>query len=124
DRQLVVSHSALPEGNGMLRHTFCHLPGIGEKTERRLWASGLTTWQAILDQGLNPPAAARKIPPAELRASAEQFARGNPAWFASRLPAAQSWRLFTDFRHSCAYIDIETTGMTWSDHITTIALYD
>jgi uncharacterized protein YprB with RNaseH-like and TPR domain len=40
------------------------------------------------------------------------------------LPASQSWRLFADFRASCAYLDIETTGMGPADVITTIALYD
>jgi uncharacterized protein len=110
--------------NRMLRHTFCHLPKVGEKTERRLWDAGLTTWQSILDHGASLPPAARRLPAEELRASAEHFNRGNLAWFAGRLSAAHSWRLFSDFRHSCAYIDIETTGMGWSDHITTIALYD
>jgi hypothetical protein len=32
--------------------------------------------------------------------------------------------LFPDFRHSIAYLDIETTGLERSDIITTIALYD
>jgi uncharacterized protein YprB with RNaseH-like and TPR domain len=109
----------------MLRHTFCHLPGIGEKTELRLWAAGLTTWEAVLaqEQARSCPAA-RRLPAEDLRASVERYARADPAWFAGRLPAAQSWRLFRDFRDSCAYLDIETTGMAGSDHITTIALYD
>ena len=40
------------------------------------------------------------------------------------MPAAESWRLFGDFRGDCAYLDIETTGMESFDQITTIALYD
>jgi uncharacterized protein YprB with RNaseH-like and TPR domain len=104
----------------MLRHTFCHLPGVGEKSEQRLWAAGLTTWETALAGG-RP---GRRLAADALRASAEQHALGNPAWFAERLPAAQSWRLFADFRSSCAYLDIETTGMGGTDHVTTIALYD
>jgi uncharacterized protein YprB with RNaseH-like and TPR domain len=109
----------------MLRHTFCHLPGVGEKMERRLWAAGLTTWEAALSaEGPRPRTAGRRLPAEVLRASAEQHAGANPAWFAERLPAAQSWRLFGDFRAHCAYLDIETTGMDYSDSVTTIALYD
>jgi len=31
----------------MLEHTFCHIPGIGAKTERRLWEAGLDCWGAV-----------------------------------------------------------------------------
>jgi hypothetical protein len=109
----------------MLRHTFCHIPGVGEKTERRLWEAGLTSWEAVLEReaGQRHPAA-RRLPVEHLRESVRQHAAGDPAWFAQRLPAAQSWRLFRDFRERCAYLDIETTGMAAYDHVTTIALYD
>jgi uncharacterized protein YprB with RNaseH-like and TPR domain len=100
----------------MLRHTFCHLPGVGESTERRLWARGLTTWDAAL--------ADPRLPADLLRASAERYRLGDPAWFAEQLPSAQAWRLFGDFRDRCAYLDIETTGMGPAAHVTTIALYD
>jgi uncharacterized protein YprB with RNaseH-like and TPR domain len=109
----------------MLRHTFCHLPGIGAKTEQRLWAAGLTTWSAVLDRERpSHGAAARRLPAELLRESGERYARHDLAWFAERLPPAQSWRLFGDFHDRCAYLDIETTGMGPADHVTTIALYD
>ncbi len=109
----------------MLRHTFCHLPRVGEKTEGLLWAAGLATW----DDALNPDRLrtaplARRLPAAELRASAEHLGRANPDWFARRLPPAQVWRLFGEFRAACAYLDIETTGMSAYDDVTAIALYD
>jgi hypothetical protein len=41
------------------------------------------------------------------------------------LPSNQLWRLFSEFRDSIAYLDIETTGLdSWGNYITTIALYD
>ena len=41
------------------------------------------------------------------------------------MPPSQHWRLFSSFRESTAYLDIETTGLDpWRDEITTIALYD
>ena len=33
----------------MLKHTFRHIHGIGEKTEKRIWAEGLTSWEEFLD---------------------------------------------------------------------------
>src|SRR4051812_26401782 len=107
----------------MLRNTFCHLPGVGEKTERGLWALGITSWEAAV----RPKADShRKIKPswaAHLEASMTHHAGRDAAYFAEHLSPRQQWRLFADFQDSCAFLDIETTGMAWSDEITTIALY-
>jgi uncharacterized protein YprB with RNaseH-like and TPR domain len=108
----------------MLRHTFCHLPGIGAKTERRLWDAGYTTWEAVLAPEPSRAAPPGRLPAAPLRDSLAHYERRNPAWFGGLLPAAQSWRLYHDFRDSCAFLDIETTGMLGWGHVTAIALYD
>ena len=70
------------------------------------------------------PFANRRLPDARLRESLTQYAKANSAWFGRCLPSGQVWRLFHDFRDSCAYLDIETTGLPGQGHITTIALYD
>lgn len=104
----------------MLKHTFCHLAGIGPKTERRLWSRGITSW----DVALGGPCGKRPCPD-ELRESMHHHANGNPRFFADRLAAREHWRLFPDFRHACLYLDIETTGMVWGPNaVTTIATYD
>jgi uncharacterized protein len=60
-----------------------------------------------------------------LRESQSQLANANPLYFAGLLPASEHWRLFSHFRNSVAYLDIETTGLGGpSDHITTVVLYD
>ena len=33
----------------MLRHTFIHLPGVGQVVESQIWESGVTTWDGFLD---------------------------------------------------------------------------
>ncbi len=104
----------------MLRHTFCHLPGVAARTEQRLWSAGMCTW----DDALAGSAASRRLPAADLRESVHRHGLADPAWFDARLPAAQSWRLFGDFRAHCAYLDIETTGMSATAAVTSIALYD
>jgi uncharacterized protein YprB with RNaseH-like and TPR domain len=109
----------------MLRHTFCHIPGVGGKTERQLWSAGLTTWEAVLQtEHSRRFGVSRRLPAEVLHESVQQHARANPAWFSDRLPSAEAWRLFGDFRDRVAYLDIETTGLEYSDQVTTIALYD
>lgn len=105
----------------MLTNTFCHLPGVGAKTERELWAAGACSWEQVATvEGRR----AAMIAP-RLEESRERLQQGDAAFFAERLPANQHWRLFSHFRPRAAYLDIETTGLGgYGDHITTIALYD
>src|SRR6476659_7579148 len=103
----------------MLTSTFCHLPGVGAKTEQRLWQEGVHTWgDALLAPGV--PASWRP----HLEESLRHLGARNPDYFASELPANQLWRLYRDFHDSCAFVDIETTGMGPSAVITTVILYD
>jgi uncharacterized protein YprB with RNaseH-like and TPR domain len=106
----------------MLRHTFCHLPGVALRTEQRLWSAGLTCWDDALAG--SSVALARRLRADDLRESDRQHGLGEAAWFDARLPAAQRWRLFADFRAHCAYLDIETTGLSDTAVVTTVALYD
>jgi uncharacterized protein len=109
----------------VLTKTFCHLRRIGETTERNLWAAGVTSWEAL------PPARGCRLP----RAIAEEWPRlmeesramltaRNPAYFDQHLPPSQRWRLYGDFADACAFLDIETTGLSLDDEITTAVLYD
>ena len=61
--------------------------------------------------------------PRHLQESATNHAERNLDYFAKNLPNNQLWRLYMDFQDSCAFLDIETTGLYNAD-ITTIALYD
>jgi uncharacterized protein YprB with RNaseH-like and TPR domain len=109
----------------MLRHTFCHLPGIGSRTEMALWQAGITTWEDLLTRKSIPGRSASRASCADhLHDSIRHYAAQNSSYFAGRLPSSQQWRLFHDFRGSCAYLDIETTGLSpYEDQVTTIALY-
>lgn len=108
----------------MLKHTFLHIPGIGAKTEKRLWEAGITSWAGM--SGSIPfrlPAAARF----DLEGTLEQSRLALPAsprFFTDRLPASEVWRIFPHYRHRTVYLDIETTGLGEGAEITTIALYD
>jgi len=110
----------------MLEHTFCHIPGIGPKTEGRLWSSGVLSWSDVAEDVSAPlsPGKTQQLR-SYIDASIAQLADNNPDYFAEHLSADLHWRMFPDFRDSVAYLDIETTGLGPAyDHITTIALYD
>ncbi|MCK4838198.1 MAG: ribonuclease H-like domain-containing protein [Desulfobulbaceae bacterium] len=108
----------------MLPNTFIHLQGIGLKRELDLWQTGTLNWDDFM--GNRPDA----IPPARAAYIIEALeeSRSNlatcPGYFTKLLPASQHWRIFPHFRDKTAYLDIETTGLSESCDITTIALYD
>ena len=110
----------------MLQNTFLHIPGIGVKTEQRLWETGIIRWdlcEAISGSGFSTK---KMETMAEcLRESKHQMVSLNANYFADRLPASHHWRFFPEFRDVTVYLDIETTGLSiYGETITTIALYD
>jgi len=109
----------------MLEKTFCHLPGIGVRTEEKFWAAGVRHWDDFAHAAalVSPHKHAQA---AELlAASRDRLAAGDAEFFAARLPPQEHWRLWPHFAHATAYIDIETTGLGKGlDHITSIALSD
>ena len=110
----------------MLKHSFCHLPGIGPKKERGLWAKGIVTWEDFLAAGSRSGAAGKVAEQhIRIRDSLRQLGHNNAEYFAALLPRSEMWRLFGTFRDQTAYLDIETTGMGQGlDHITCIGLFD
>ncbi len=110
----------------MITNTFCHIPGIGEKTERALWNRGLLSWDALAAESSDCiPPAKRSLLKQYCRESSANLAAGNAAYFDELLSPKETWRLYPDFENSTAYLDIETTGLGADlDCITTIALYD
>jgi len=110
----------------MLSHTFCHIPGIGPHTERRLWAGGVLSWEAFHEAEETPLCETRTHHVrAHIETSRERLEARDAAYFHDVLPGSERWRLFDAFRDSVAYIDIETTGLgDPDDYITSIALYD
>lgn len=110
----------------MLQNTFCHIPGIGLKTERKLWSHGILSWHEARAHGdlFLAPRQAAALQEA-LPESAARLAAGDPAHFSQGLASREHWRLYPEFRDTIAYLDIETTGLgNPGDVITTIALYD
>ncbi|MFH2092458.1 MAG: ribonuclease H-like domain-containing protein [Pseudomonadota bacterium] len=109
----------------MLANTFIHMPGIGPATEKKLWQSNINAWtdKDRLSR-TNLSCAKAKAIEAYADQSIQHLKNNNPNFFENLLPSSQHFRLFPEFRQSCAYLDIETTGLNASARITTIAIYD
>lgn len=108
----------------MLKNTFCHIPGVGLKTERRLWERGVVNWDSPLGD-FKLKRTAEGVFRSVLDESRLSLADGDPAFFDRLLPAKESWRVFSEFREEAAYIDIETNGYVGRHgYITAISLYD
>jgi uncharacterized protein len=111
----------------MLRHTFQHIPGLGEGRERALWRRGIHTWDDLLSapQRSGLPAPLLRDAQAILQLSEEALRQGNIYFFAQLLPAREHWRLYADFQQVTAYLDIETGPMgNGRQGITVIGLFD
>jgi uncharacterized protein YprB with RNaseH-like and TPR domain len=111
----------------MLTSTFCHVPGIGLRTEAKLWEEGARSWDDCIEIAAMSFSKKRaQTIESHLYASQEALEEADIHFFTSTMPAGEQWRIFPEFRNRIAYLDIETTGLgtIYGDHITTIALYD
>jgi uncharacterized protein YprB with RNaseH-like and TPR domain len=108
----------------MLTATFQHIPGVGEKKERELWAKGCYTWDDLLssDYGLSE----RKYGKIKqgLIESKERLCALDHHFFRSNLGGKLTWRAYSSFREHACFLDIETTGLSaYSSDVTTVCLH-
>ncbi len=111
----------------MLQETFVHIPGVGYRTEERLWRSGIRRWDDVVSRRMPPrigPRLGKRIE-TELERSMEALHRGRHRYFARTLPAREHWRAWADFRDHVAFLDIETTGLSLGrDAVTVVGVFD
>ena len=108
----------------LLRCSFQHLPGISASREERLWARGIMDWADVNRASPTQPdlyeQRANSLQLA-LQASEEALANRDIAFFASRLPKREYFRIASSFPESCVFLDIETTGLSkYYDKVTVL----
>src|SRR5690242_11297752 len=99
----------------MLEQTFIHIPGVGPKTERELWQSGIRSWDdftAILTSPAAIGRALRRRLEDYIPQSIEAVRHRDAAFFARLSALGEAWRLFPEFASQCVFLDIETTGLS------------
>jgi len=111
----------------VLRNTFIHLPQVGTVTEREIWDSGVTSWEEFLRAPSLP--ARIQSQRSELRSliqkSSARLDEADAWYFNTCLPRGERWRLYGEFRHRAAFLDIETTGLSPSySYITMVGILD
>ena len=97
----------------MITSSFIFIPGIGEKTEERLWKSGVLTWDDFKKADvpfLNETK--KRIIEDYLELGRDALDRKDSSFFAENLPKEEYWRLYKDFRDETLFLDIETTGLS------------
>lgn len=106
----------------MLRRTFLHAPGVGRLTERSLWKQGCLDWDCFLQGNgrYSAGSADRGLLRDFIAESKSRLEGQEHQFFARTLGLKEAWRAYSEFAHSCAYLDIETDGRS----ITMIGLYD
>jgi uncharacterized protein YprB with RNaseH-like and TPR domain/predicted nuclease with RNAse H fold/dephospho-CoA kinase len=121
---------ALPLGTdkgglpGMLTYTFQHLEGVGEKTERGLWSSGVVSWEDFESRRmpqLSLFGESDETSLSKLSASRKALRDEDVDFFARNLPKREHYRIALSFPSKTLFLDIETTGLSqYYDVITLI----
>jgi uncharacterized protein YprB with RNaseH-like and TPR domain/predicted nuclease with RNAse H fold/dephospho-CoA kinase len=108
----------------MLNHTFLHLPGIGSISERRIWKSGVRTWdeyERTQSEQLPLFPGGRRPDVEALARSREALQHGDIGYFSERLPPAEQYRIALSFPRETIFVDIESTGLSlYYDYITVV----
>lgn len=110
----------------MLESSFIFLNGIGETTEKRLWADGITHWRQFLETPtvLRISPARKALYDRDIQEAWDDFQQAQWRRFAKRFKANHHWRLFEAFRDRTVFLDIETNGYPIGEgHITMVGLY-
>jgi uncharacterized protein YprB with RNaseH-like and TPR domain len=107
-----------------IEQSFIPVRGVGESTERDLWAAGVTSWDEFAGQpGPVGPTLAERIEAFVDEASA-RLAAGDADYFGRRFPDGEAWRLYENFRDDACFFDIETTGLDRDrDRVTTVSAH-
>jgi len=110
----------------MLASTFVLLKGVGEHTERRLWASGVLDWETFLASPapLGIGKGRKQLYDQAIASALQHLSQRNARFFARCLKPRDHWRLFDVFKARAVYLDIETTGAPSSfGDVTVVGLY-
>jgi uncharacterized protein YprB with RNaseH-like and TPR domain/predicted nuclease with RNAse H fold/dephospho-CoA kinase len=109
----------------MLTFTFRHFKGIGAKTERQLWRSGVWSWREFESRHAVQLSmfeiATQDAEVRQVLSSKEALDKEDADYFALSLPKQEHYRIALSFPSKTLFLDIETTGLSrYYDTITLV----
>lgn len=107
----------------MLTSTFCCFSGLNESAEQRLWQQGCLSWSQFMREPRLPFKQDKiQLTIVEIKEAQTAFNSGLYDYFITRLPSPHKVRVLFGNAARVGYLDIETTGLSRKDKITTISL--
>ena len=107
----------------MIQASFSCFKGLGTSAEAKLWQYGCLSWNRL---SFLPP---KTLSESKLKQVKLEIIQARTAldagwadYFLNRFQGSDKIRVFKEFQHQTAFIDIETTGLDRRDTITTIAV--
>ncbi|WP_136716995.1 ribonuclease H-like domain-containing protein [Halorientalis salina] len=105
-----------------IENSFIPVRGVGEKTERTLWESGVTHWDEFEGRAVGTKTADRIE--SFIDTARDRLAADDARYFDEAFPSGERWRLYENFRESACFFDIETTGLDeHRDTVTTVSAH-
>lgn len=100
-----------------IENSFIPVRGVGETTERTLWERGVTHWDEFEASHVGPTTGARVE--SFIAEASERLDDGDARYFGEAFPGNEAWRLYENFADEAVFFDIETTGLSASQHVVT-----
>lgn len=111
----------------MIRSSFSFIPGIGDKTEKMLWAAGVFTWDDLSKRKNRLQIGKDKRVRIEeyLEKANRALCQRDATFFAEHLSSKDYWRIYKEFANKTLFLDVETTGLSlYYDRITLIGTFN
>lgn len=106
-----------------IENSFILAPGIGKKTEEKLWKSKVTHWKDFPDNDIVTGKRKEKVKQF-LDKAKKNLEVDNTHFFNKNLPNKEKWRIYRNFEEKTCFFDIETTGLDKKrNKVTTITFH-
>ncbi len=110
----------------MIRNSFIFLEGIGKEKEKKIWKSGIKSWDDFIkaDRVFGVSQKRKSCYNRKIVEAKSQLYDFNSSFFTKILPKSEHWRLYDFFREEAVFLDIEVDGMDNNSDITVVGLFD
>lgn len=106
-----------------IENSFILAPGIGNKTEKRLWKNKVTHWDHIDETDILTSSKKQKLQKF-IKKARKNLEVENTHFFKDKLPNKHHWRMYENFQKNACFFDIETTGLDKKKNkVTTVSFH-